>query len=156
MGLLLARSPFDLSALILDGLIAMKSELELFEREAARLGVDLTAEMDPACLDYVSFLQATAERGDLVEGWAAFYGQEQAYLDSWRQVKSLQTTASPYQSFIDNWTSDGFVAYVDSLATALDGLALGIPARARARVERTFRRVIQYEIRFWDMALGSG
>jgi len=153
MGILLARAPSPHGALLLDGLVAMKNELALFAAEAAARGVDLTAPLAPACRDYTSFLQATAFRADLVEAWAAFYAQEAAYLDCWREVKRRQQgAASPYQSFIDNWSSDGFAGYVAALAAALDELARGITPDARVRVERTFRAVVDHEIRFWDLA----
>ncbi len=152
MGILLARVPHEMVWLLVDGFTAMKSELGLFEREARARGVDLKVDMAPTCLDYISFLQATTARADLVEAWAAFYAQEQAYLDCWRRVKSDQKGASPYQSFIDNWTSDGFAGYVAALAAALDRLAQGIATTQRAHVERTLRRVVDYEHRFWSLS----
>ncbi len=153
MGLLLARVPYDLAGILLDGLGAMQSELALFEREAKARGVNLGVEMAPTCADYVSFLQATVMRADLAEAWAAFYAQEQAYLDCWRAVKSRQQEPSPYQSFIDNWSSAGFATYVGALAAALDNLAGDLNAPARTDLVRTVRRVVRYEIRFWDLAL---
>jgi thiaminase/transcriptional activator TenA len=71
------------------------------------------------------------------------------------QVKKRQTQASPYQRFIDHWSSDAFAAWVHQLEQALDTLAAGCGANELSHMEGLFLLTARYEYLFWDMALTS-
>jgi thiaminase/transcriptional activator TenA len=67
-------------------------------------------------------------------------------------VKQQQRATSPWQAFIENWTSSTFCEYVEWLGHTLDGLAYGVPDSLRAAMRELFLTTAQYELRFWDMA----
>jgi thiaminase/transcriptional activator TenA len=128
--------------------------LDLFESMAKDLGVNLDdIEASPVCHAYNMFLLATAHTRSFPESFTVLYASEKAYFDSWSQVKKLQTRESPYQRFIDHWSSDAFAAWVQQLAHALDELVAGCGTDELKRMEELFRLTLRYEYFFWDMAL---
>jgi thiaminase/transcriptional activator TenA len=158
IGGLLARSPVHLSRMLGEFIPALHQEMDLFESMAKELGVNLEdIEPSPTCHAYQMFLLATVHTQSFAESFTVLYGSEKAYYDSWTQVKKLQTQKSPYQRFIDHWSSDAFAAWVNQLAQALDNLAPGCGADELKRMEDLLRLTARYEYLFWDMALtGTG
>lgn len=147
LGRLLELAPDEPARdLLAGGLAALTPELELFRAAATGKGLDLQAEPGPTTLGYTAFMQAAPADGFDV-GLAVLYGAELAYLDAWTAVRQSARETSPYWSFIDNWSSEGFRRYVEHIGAALDRLA-GDEAGADAR--QAFRRVIRFELRFWD------
>jgi formylaminopyrimidine deformylase / aminopyrimidine aminohydrolase len=158
VGSLIARAPLHLRRMLGEFIPALHHELDLFESMAKELGVNLDdIEASPVCHAYNMFLLATVHTRSFTESFTVLYASEKAYFDSWSQVKKLQTQKSPYQRFIDHWSSDAFAAWVQQLAQALDELAAGCGTDERKRMEGFFRLTLRYEYLFWDMALrGSG
>ncbi len=158
IGCLIARAPVHLRRMLAEFIPALYQEMDLFESMAKELGVNLEGiEAAPVCHAYNMFLLATVHTRSFAESFTVLYGSEKAYYDSWTQVKKLQTRKSPYQRFIDHWSSDAFAAWIDQLAQALDGLAPGCGADERQRIEDLLRLTARYEYLFWDMALtGAG
>lgn len=121
----------------------LHAELDLFRAEAFKRGLDLDTEPSPTTLGYTSYLLAAP-----ADGWpvalAVLYGAEKAYFDAWSVVRARAESSSPYWSFIDNWSSAAFGAWVDDLARLVDALP---PDPA---VERALERVVRFELRFWD------
>jgi thiaminase len=158
IGSLLARSPVHLRRMLGEFIPALHQEMDLFESMAKELGANLEdIEPSPICHAYQMFLLATAHTRSFTESFAVLYGSEKAYYDSWTQVKKLQTLKSPYQRFIDHWSSDAFAAWVNQLAQALDNLTSGCGADELKRMEDLLRLTARYEYLFWDMALtGAG
>ena len=121
----------------------LQAELGLFRAEAVRRGLDLNAEPSPTTLGYTSFLMAAP-----ADGWpvalAVLYGAEKAYFDAWSVVRAQAERSSPYWSFIDNWSSPTFGAWVDDLGRLVAALP---PDPA---VDRALDRVVRFELRFWD------
>ncbi|HKA54639.1 MAG TPA: hypothetical protein VKJ47_13350, partial [Candidatus Binatia bacterium] len=158
IGGLLARSPIHLRRMLGDFIPALHQELDLFESMAKELGVNLEdIDPSPICHAYNMFLLATVHTRSFAEAFTVLYGSEKAYCDSWTRVKKLQTQPSPYQRFIDHWSSDAFAAWVDQLTQALDSLANRCGADEVKRMEDLLRLTARYEYLFWDMALtGAG
>jgi thiaminase/transcriptional activator TenA len=153
LGILLAKAPPDLRPALADAVQALNHELELFRQQAEAHGVALDGvEMSPTCHAYVQFLMATAYGRSFEEGFAVLYGVEKAYLDSWAWVKGHQSSPSPWQAFIDNWTSHAFQDFVDWLAGTLDRLVVGASEADLARMEDLFLLTARYEYLFWEMA----
>jgi thiaminase/transcriptional activator TenA len=123
--------------------VALQAELDLFRAQAETRGLDLTAEPGPTTLGYTSFLLAAP-----ADGWpvalTVLYGAEKAYYDAWSTVRAEAEASSPYWSFIDNWSSPAFGAWVDDLA----GLVATLPPSPET--DRAFDRVVRFELRFWD------
>ena len=158
IGCLLARSPVHLRRMLGEFIPALHQEMDLFESMARELGVSLEGvEAAPVCHAYNMFLLATVHTRSFVESFTVLYGSEKAYCDSWTRVKKLQTRQSPYQRFIDHWSSDAFAAWVNQLAQALDSLAGRCGADEVKCLEDLLRLTARYEYWFWDMALtGAG
>ncbi len=156
LALLLAKAPRDVRVHLAEAIAALHRELALFERMAREHAVSLEAlTMLPTCHAYIQFLQATAYGRSFAEGFTVLYGAEKAYLDSWSWVKEHQQKESPWQPFIDNWTSEPFRRYVDWLAETLDELAEDAPASMRQAMVELFLLTGQYEILFWEMAASA-
>jgi len=154
VGCLIARAPVELRRPLGEFVVALHSEMELFESMAKELGVDLsTVEPSPICHAYNMFLLATVHTRSFAESFTVFYGAEKAYFDSWTYVKRLQNQPSPYQRFIDHWSSDSFAAWVNWLAQVLDTIATACGVNELKRMEELFRLTARYEYLFWDMAL---
>lgn len=145
LGRLVELAPDEEARDLLTGSFApLQAELELFRAWADAHGLDLEEEPGPVTLGYTSFLLAVPH-----DGWAhavtALFGAEKAYFDAWSAVRHGADTSSPWSSFVDNWSSPAFGAWVDDVAALVDRT---VPD-ARA-VQRTFARVVRFEKRFWD------
>jgi formylaminopyrimidine deformylase / aminopyrimidine aminohydrolase len=128
------------------GLGPLQAELDLFRREAANRRLDLAAEPGPTTLGYTSYLHASLSDGYPV-ALTVLYGAEKAYYDAWAAVRAAARHASPYWSFVDNWSSDAFAGWVAAVARLLDAAAPVGPAPTMCTA---FDRVVRFELRFWD------
>lgn len=128
------------------GTAALQGELDLFRREAAARGLDLTVEPGPVVLGYTAFLRASLQDGYPV-ALAVLYGAEKAYFDAWSAVRAGASRDSDYWSFVDNWSSPAFAGWVASLAGLLDATAPHGPTDA---MREAFDRVVRFELRFWS------
>ncbi|MFQ6115086.1 MAG: hypothetical protein ACE5NG_13565 [bacterium] len=153
IGVLVARAPIELRPNLSQILPALNNELDLFQNNAEAHGVDLeVVEPSPTCHAYLQFLMATAYGRPFEDGFTVLYAAEKAYLDSWMVVKKGLKITSPWQAFIDNWTSEAFQQYVDWLASTLDDLARDKSSRELERMSEIFRLTARYEYLFWEMA----
>jgi len=127
--------------LLVAGLGALQSELDLFRSEAVDRGLDLDTEPSLTTLGYTSYLVASP-----ADGWdtalTVLFGAEKAYFDAWSTVRAGADPTSPYWRFVDNWSSPAFGEWVDGIAGLVDALA--------RPDHRTFRRVVRFELEFWD------
>lgn len=156
IAVLLAKAPVELRPNLSQVLAALDTELDLFRKNAETHGVNLeNIEPSPTCHAYLQFLMATAYGRPFEEGFTVLYAAEKAYLDSWMEVKNNLKGTSPWQSFIDNWTSSAFQQYVDWLATTLDQLAGDRPERDLQAMRELFVTTARYEYLFWEMAATS-
>ncbi len=153
LGVLISKAPPHLRPPLADAVVTLNRELELFREQANAAGISFDGiSMSPTCHAYIQFLMATAYGRSFEQGFTLLYGVEKAYLDSWVRVKSRQRSRSPWQAFIDNWTSDAFQDYVAWLAETLDALATGKSEADRANMEELFLLAARYEYLFWEMA----
>jgi thiaminase/transcriptional activator TenA len=156
IAVIIAKSPLELRAGLAPIISAFTTELELFRKNAEAHGVNLeNLQPAPTCHAYLQFLMATAYGKSFAEAFTVLYAAEKAYYDSWMEVKKNLKKASPWQSFIDNWTSDAFKQYVDWLAAELDKLAAGKPERELGKMLEIFMMTGRYEYLFWEMAATS-
>lgn len=153
IAILLAKAPLHLRSNFIDIITGLNTELGMFRKNAEAHGVNLeNITPFPTCHAYSQFLMNTAYQRSFEEGFTVLYAAEKVYLDSWMEVKKNLKAQSPWQEFIDNWTSDGFQQYVDWLASTLDDLAQGKPAQALEKMEEMFIITARYEYLFWEMA----
>jgi thiaminase len=142
--------PLRLDELLADLDRSLVLEADAFTRTAAEHGFALEVEPWPVCLGYTSYLRCAAYDG-VLEGLAALYAAERAYLDTWTAVAERSPGDSAYHAWIQNWSGEAFRAFVSTLGRNLDELA-GTPSPALThRLGVLFTRAARFELAFWEM-----
>lgn len=139
--IVLAKARRDCHGTLIQGLVALDSELAWFEQHAARLEVDLEVKPHPVCQGYCDLLMRAAYSHPLGVLLAMLYGVEVSYLAAWSALEPQ----GPYAEFIERWSNPAFAAYVDSLRQ----LAERYPHEG---AQAQFNRVLQAERDFWRMS----
>ena len=136
IALLIADAPTEAAVDVIAGAYpALQSELDRFAEEAARLGEDLDSEPSGVTRRFDEVLMQAAEAG-FAEGIGVYWAAEVAYLEAWSGVRRQVGLQEPYASWIENWTSDGFRAFVAELGAIVD--EHGDPEAARRRAGEVF------------------
>ncbi|WP_284234365.1 thiaminase II/PqqC family protein [Mycobacterium antarcticum] len=136
---LLARAPRSAQNVLAGGCVALVAELDWFEVQAARRGLDLGPPALPATLAYRELLQRL-DSLPFDAAVTALWVLERVYLLAWSSTASSTT---PFGEFVDHWADPGFAQYVDGLG------ALATPDERHDLVSE----VLTLELAFWDMAL---
>jgi len=139
---LLARAPREAQAAVCGGCSALVAELDWFDEQAARRGLDMNAPALPATLAYRALLQRL-DVAPFDAAVTALWAIERVYLLAWTSAKS---EATPFGEFIEHWSTPEFADYV----TALGGLA------SPDIHQDLVGDVLSHEVAFWDMALSVG
>jgi len=150
---LIPKAPLNHRASLGQVIPAFEKELELFRERAQAAGVDLTY-VAPSFTNhaYVQFLLASAYTKSYAEAYTVLYVAEKAYYDSWMVVRAGIDPGSIWFPFVENWTSEAFVGWVNYLETELDALAESVGADERRRMAELFELTAKYELAFWEMA----
>ncbi|CAN5544800.1 hypothetical protein BH09ACT8_BH09ACT8_17560 [soil metagenome] len=135
---LLARAPRHAQAALAGGCVALVAELEWFDLQAARRGVDLDQPPMPATLSYRKLL-LRLDDAPYDAAVTALWALERVYLLGWTFAAS---PTSPFAEFVEHWTDPEFAAYVDALE------ALATPGGH----DDLLGDMLAQEIAFWDMA----
>ena len=138
---LLARAPRKAQAVICGGCSALVAELDWFEGQAARRGLDLQPPL-PATLAYRDLLQRL-DGEPYGAAVTALWVIERVYLLAWTSAKSPST---PLREFTEHWSTPDFADYVAGLGE------LAAPDDHQNLVGE----VLSLEVAFWDMALSVG
>lgn len=134
---LLARAPRPAQSVLAGGCLALVDELDWFEVQAARRGLQLGQPALPATLAYSALLRRLdAESYEVAV--TALWVLERVYLLAW---SSAASNSSPLGEFIEHWTTPGFAGYVDALGelAVLDGQ------------DDLVAEVLSHEVAFWDI-----
>ncbi len=135
---LLARSPRPAQAVLVSGCAALVSELDWFEEQAARRGIELHGTALPATLAYRELLRVlNAEPFDAAI--TALWALERVYLLAWQHAQSQN---SRFREYVEHWSTPEFASYVDALGE------LATPEANNALVDE----VLSHEVDFWEMA----
>jgi thiaminase len=129
-------------------------EADAFTQTAADHGVAPEAEPWPVCLGYTSYLRCAADDG-VLEGLAALYAAERAYLDTWTAVAKRSPADSTYHGWIQTWSGEPFQAFVAALGHGLDELAEAPSPNLADRLGLVFARAARFELAFWEMCWSS-
>jgi len=121
---------------------ALQSELDRFAAEAAGLGVDLETHSAPVTRRFGELLLSSAAAG-FTEGIGTYWAVEMAYLEAWTTVREAAGVTGAHAGWIENWTSDGFRAFVADLAALAD--EHGRPDAVRRRTNE----VLELERDLW-------
>ena len=142
--------PSRLDSLLADLDRSLVLEADAFTQTATDQGFAPDAEPWPVALGYTSYLLCAAYDG-VLEGLAALYAAERAYLDTWTAVATLSPADSAYHAWIQNWSGEAFRAFVAALGRDLDELA-GAPSPAlTGRLGVVFTDAARFELAFWEM-----
>ncbi|GFG52367.1 TenA family transcriptional regulator [Mycolicibacterium agri] len=136
---LLARAPRPAQSVLVNGCAALVAELDWFEEQASRRGLDLDTAPLPATLAYRELLHRL-DSAPADEALTALWVIERVYLLAWSGAKSDD---SPFAEFIEHWSTPEFAEYVDGLERLADP----------ERHQQIVADVLEHEIDFWDMAL---
>jgi thiaminase/transcriptional activator TenA len=136
---LLARAPRAAQGVLAGGCVALVAELDWFEVQAQRRGLDPGPSALPATLAYGDLL-LRLDAAPYDDAVTALWVLERVYLLAWTSAASNTT---PFAEFTEHWTAPGFADYVDGL---------GVLATPDGR-DDVVRDVLTHEIAFWDMAL---
>lgn len=136
---LLARAPRVGQQAIVGGCAALVAELDWFEEQAARRGLDLNALPASATLAYRELLQRLDDE-PYESAVTALWVIERVYLLAWTNAKSEST---PFGEFIEHWSTPEFADYVAALGK------LAAPNEHPDLVAA----VLTHEVAFWDMAM---
>ncbi|OBK78446.1 TenA family transcriptional regulator [Mycobacterium sp. 1274761.0] len=139
---LLARAPRPAQGVLAGGCVALVAELDWFEEQAARRGLDLGAPALPATLAYRDLLQRL-DAAPFDAAFTALWVLERVYLLAWTSAAS---ESSPLREFVEHWSAPDFAGYVDALGE------LATPDDHADLVGA----VLTHEAAFWDMALSVG
>ncbi|MCG5431754.1 TenA family transcriptional regulator [Mycobacterium sp. MYCO198283] len=136
---LLARAPRHAQAVLAGGCVALVAELDWFDDQASRRGLDTGQPPLPATLAYRELL-GRLDAAPYDAAVTALWVIERVYLLAW---SAAAPGAAEYREFVEHWTDPGFVDYVAGLG------ALAAPEGHGELVAE----VLRHEIAFWDMAL---
>jgi thiaminase len=136
---LLARAPRRAQQTLAGGCAALVAELDWFDEQAARRGLDTGQPPLPATLAYRELL-GRLDAAPYDAAVTALWVIERVYLLAW---SAALPGAPEYREFVEHWTDPGFAAYVDGLGE------LATPDQHRTLVDD----VLRHEIAFWDMAV---
>jgi formylaminopyrimidine deformylase / aminopyrimidine aminohydrolase len=136
---LLARSPRLGQSVLANGCVALVDELDWFEVQAARRGLDLNQAALPATLAYRDLLGRLDAR-PFTEAVTGLWVLERVYEKAWAAAAS---PTSPFAEIIDHWATPEFSHYVSALGelATVDGQ------------QELIDEVLTHEVAFWDMAL---
>jgi len=135
---LLARAPREAQAVLAGGCVALVAELDWFEEQAARRGIELHGKALPATLAYRKLLRVL-DAQPFDAAITALWALERVYLLAWQHAHS---ESSRFREFVEHWSTPEFASYVDALGTLAD------PEANDALVAE----VLSHEVDFWEMA----
>lgn len=113
----------------------------------------LATEPSPSCLNYTNFLLATAYQHSFAVTVAAVLPCFWIYLEVGKHIyQQANTSANPYQKWIDTYVDPGFEASVNYVIQVVDTSAHQAAPGELEMMHRAFYRASQFEWMFWDSA----
>ena len=110
------------------------------------------AKPSPDCLNYTSFLLATAYHDPWEVLLAALLPCFWIYWDVGNAIARQAAADNTYSAWINTYSDEGFGAVVQAVIAATDKAAEGTTDLIRDRMMTAFTRSTQYEYLFWDGA----
>jgi thiaminase/transcriptional activator TenA len=134
-------------------LTAVAVEQVLHGQYLTQFGTDaLNAEPAPDCLNYTSFLLATAYHEPWEVLMAALLPCFWIYWDVGNAIAREAAPGNKYQAWIDTYSDVAFGDAVRAVIAATDKAATEASPAVRSRMMTAFIRSSQYEYLFWDGA----
>lgn len=151
MGRILAIAPVEHFNVILDGISALKDELNWFEAKAAERQLNLNTQKQPTCVEYCDYLHSLANMPYAVQA-TALWAIEFAYNQGWQLPGKMP---EPYTEFAERWGNPGFSEYVKLLEQQAD-IALATASQdVQQQANAAFLKIAKLETDFWQMAFNA-
>lgn len=132
---------------------AVAVEQALHSQYLTQFGADPSkATPSPDCLNYTSFLLATAYHGPWEVLMAALLPCFWIYWDVGNTISRKAAPDNKYRAWIDTYSDDRFGATVRAVMAATDSAASATTSLVRSRMMTAFIQSSQYEYLFWDGA----
>jgi thiaminase (transcriptional activator TenA) len=132
---------------------AIAVEQALHGQYLTQFGADSQqTEPSPDCLNYTSFLLATAYHDPWEVLMAALLPCFWIYWDVGNAIARESVPGNKYRAWIDTYSDEGFGNAVRAVIAATDRAAADASDQVRARMMTAFIRSSQYEYLFWDGA----
>ena len=151
VGRILAIAPPHHFDVILDGLSALKDELNWFQEKAGERQLDLNTQKQPTCTKYCDYMHSLAAMPYPVQA-TAFWAIELAYNQGW-QLPGVMPL--PYTEFAARWGNAGFTEYVKLLEQQADQVLQTGSETVHHQAEKSFLKVANLEKDFWQMAFNA-
>ncbi len=120
LGVLVAEAPDEETVdLVGAAFPVVRAELDRFEGEIARRGVDLGAGPGPVVGAFNEAVRAAFSAGP-ASALASYWALEHAYWWAWSRVRARVGADGPYGGWIENWSSPEFATFVSALADLAD------------------------------------
>lgn len=152
LGTLVRNAPDEATVDLVGGAFpVIRAELDRFDGEIERRGVDMSAAPSPVVTDFNEAVEAafTAGPGSAL---ASYWSLEHAYWWAWSRVRERVGVSGPYRVWIDNWSSPEFAAFVSDLADLTDRHSdLATAAPIVSDVFARERRLWRY---LWEIGTG--
>lgn len=152
LGLVIDSAPDERTVDIVAGAFpAIRAELDRFEAEIGRLGIDVAGPPAPITQRFNSELRGAFTAGPAT-ALASYWAAEHAYWWAWSRVRERVGGEGPYAGWIDNWASEEFAAFVVDLADLVD--AHTDPASALAISSDVFAHELRLWRYLWEVGTG--
>ncbi|MDC1466766.1 thiaminase II [Litorivicinus sp.] len=114
--------------------------------------------LDPACKAYIDFIFSTGALGGLIETYVAMAPCMLGYAQIGEKLKKSAQNQSPYQSWIEMYSSEEFQAAAKAEVRYLNRLAdeENISEIRLQNLTSIFNEACRLESSFWQMALDNG
>ena len=145
---LMAIAPSHHFDILLDGLTALKDELNWFKAKAAERQLNLATQPQPTCRQYCQFMEQLATQPYAVQA-TAFWAIELAYNQGWQLPGPMP---EPYSEFADRWGNSNFTDYVKLLERQADEALSKAKGEIQRQTDSAFLTVANLEQAFWQMA----
>ena len=120
-------------------------------------GEVINSPLDPACKAYIDFIFSTGALGGLIETYVAMAPCMLGYAHIGQKLKQSARAQSPYQSWIEMYSSEEFQVAAQAEVKYLNRLAdeENISEARLQTLASIFNEACQLESNFWQMALDN-
>ena len=148
---LIAAAPTEHLDTLLGGMVALKDELQWFQRKAAERSLKLDTGPQPICRAYCQLMRSLSTAPYVVQA-TAFWAIELAYNQGWQNHSPMP---APYTEFADRWGNPGFTDYVKMLEQQADSALAQATETEQLEAQNVFLDVAKLEKDFWQMAFAA-
>jgi len=154
MSILAEKAPTNVIRDIFAKLSVDSYELEhIFQEELFKqYQVKTSNLMQPGCLAYSSHLIATISTGSFIEGLTSLLPCFWVYLENGKNIAKNSQAKNPYQSWIDTYVSDEFIAQTELVKKYVNLFSENISPSELEKLSEIFSYSCRLDLQFMDHA----